>query len=156
MSRIQHLSQQIDALLEELHELERMEGELSKIAKSTGREVSELVVLVKESNEIQVAMRQKLQAAVLQQILSVVIRSDVDRTFTLGPKELDTLLVAFRRFPGVELDFPEFSETIRADRYDKPCQQLVHLLSSKSEIEKSSLETEIWFSVDQVSGHPCL
>ncbi|KAL3804490.1 hypothetical protein HJC23_002529 [Cyclotella cryptica] len=75
-------------------ELERMEEEtkeLQDITKMQDKNIDELVDLVKENQQILEEMRDYLRQAVLQDIIKLILRSDVDRDGMLNKVEAKTL-----------------------------------------------------------------
>jgi macrodomain Ter protein organizer (MatP/YcbG family) len=92
-----------------------VEKKLSALATKRGTQVDKLVNVVHENGQIQEQIKQILQAQVVNQLVSSVIRSDRDRDFSLSTDEVQELCVTLSVLPGVDFDQVAFNAFIQAD-----------------------------------------
>lgn len=113
------LTHEIDDLEGVVDQVSEVEEALTNIATAQGRSVNELVNLVKTNDTIIRKMRKNVKAKTLQDVISLVIKSDRDGNFVIDDGELYVLtmkLDAMCKAQEVELDKELFQETVKADR----------------------------------------
>ena len=85
-----------------------MERDLEAVAISAQTNVNRLVDIVKENGILQAQIKEKLEKQVIQNVMSVVVQVDVNRDFSLGPQELEMLVLRLKNMPGIKFDEPNF------------------------------------------------
>jgi hypothetical protein len=97
------LSANVTRLHGSVNELELVEEELSALANTDN--VDRLVYVVKETKRINALMMKNTQSAIVQQLITTVIRTDRDLDLKIGPHELRNLMSRLQVQPG--FDFHE-------------------------------------------------
>jgi len=109
------LAAEIDALGPEADRAAELEGQLRSIAEAQEVNVNKLVDLVKENEEILSRMRDNLRRRILQDIISIVVKSDRDNDETIDRREAVTLALRIRvslQEYGVSFDSDKFLQVI--------------------------------------------
>lgn len=106
------LHKSVTELSETVDRLEDVEQALDVITKVQGHSVSTFAEQVKENREILNKMQKNLKANVLQNLLSVILRSDTDRDLKISEEELDDLVSRIKRINGVKLHESRFRHAI--------------------------------------------
>lgn len=109
----ERLHRNVKDLGDTVERLEDVEQALDVITQTQGQSVGAFADQVKENREILNQMQKNLKANVLQNLLSVIIRSDVDGDFNIDDDELDDLVGRIKRINGVELREDRFREAIK-------------------------------------------
>lgn len=79
-------------------DLEKAEKELSKLSK--GNDVDRLVKTVKKKQMIDEQMKKGTESAIIQQLITTVLRSDKDKDLLIGEMELNELMLRLDAHPG--------------------------------------------------------
>jgi len=107
----------LDKLVKELTEtvtkLEDIEGALDVLTATQGASVDEFRSQVEENKKILNKMEKNLKGNVLQNMLSVIVRSDTDGDFSIDDKELDDLILRISHINGVTLYEDRFRAAIK-------------------------------------------
>lgn len=92
-------------------QMERVEQELNYIAGSP-QQVHRLLQVIQEQDEVNDLIKENLKKSVLQNILTVVVKSDVDQNFCIHAKELEMLIVRLNMMKGVNFHEEKFRELV--------------------------------------------
>eukprot|EP00565_Helicotheca_tamesis_P005781 CAMPEP_0185728978 /NCGR_PEP_ID=MMETSP1171-20130828/4400_1 /TAXON_ID=374046 /ORGANISM="Helicotheca tamensis, Strain CCMP826" /LENGTH=264 /DNA_ID=CAMNT_0028397741 /DNA_START=83 /DNA_END=877 /DNA_ORIENTATION=+ len=111
-SENERLHQSVEELSSTVDRLEDVEQALDVITQTQGQSVDAFAEQVKENREILSQMQKNLRANVLQNLLSVIIRSDTDQDFQINENELDDLINRIKRINGCELHEDRFRKAI--------------------------------------------
>lgn len=95
--------------------MEGVEEELVGIAEAAQTSVNRLVEMNNEWRELNAKIKKNLERSVIQQVVSVVVQSDSNRDFTIGPKELEMLVMRLKMIKGIEFDEANFRNAISQD-----------------------------------------
>jgi len=116
------LGEEVDVLAEEIDLLEpeavraaAVEQELKNIAEKQNINVTKLVELVKENGEILALMRDNLRQRIVQDVISIVMKSDRDNDNSIDRSEAKTLALRIRlslEEYGVVFDTQKFLKAI--------------------------------------------
>jgi hypothetical protein len=109
----ERLSQSVQTLASSVERLEDVEQALDVITATQGQNVSLFEEQVAENRNILAKMQNNLKANVLQNLLSVIIRSDTDGDFQISPTEQDALIKRVQTINGVELHEDRFRAAIQ-------------------------------------------
>mmetsp|Transcript_30998 Transcript_30998/g.45545 ORF Transcript_30998/g.45545 Transcript_30998/m.45545 type:complete len:259 (+) Transcript_30998:210-986(+) len=108
----ERLHKNVEDLSNTVDRLEDVEQALDVITETQGQSVEAFAEQVEENREILNQMQKNLRANVLQNLLSVIIRSDTDQDFTIDESELDDLVRRIKRINGCELNEDRFRKAI--------------------------------------------
>lgn len=95
--------------------LEAVEDQLLCIAEAAQTNVKRLVEIVQENAALQAKIKQNLEQAVIQSVVSVLIQSDANHDFTLGPAEIEMLVLRLNQIKGIQFDQANFRAVISQD-----------------------------------------
>lgn len=112
---VDDLSGEIDLLEPEADRAAAVEEELRGIADKQQVNVDKLVELVKENEIILAKMRDNLRQRIVQDIITIVVKSDKDNDQTIDKQEAKTLALRIRlslQEYGVEFDSEKFLKAI--------------------------------------------
>lgn len=112
------LSEEIDILAPEADRAAAVEEQLRAIADAQSVNVNKLVELVKENEIILAKMRDNLRQRIVQDIISIVVKSDRDNDQTIDRNEAKTLALRIRlqlQEYGVVFDSSKFLKAIGGD-----------------------------------------
>mmetsp|Transcript_44451 Transcript_44451/g.135482 ORF Transcript_44451/g.135482 Transcript_44451/m.135482 type:complete len:164 (+) Transcript_44451:959-1450(+) len=82
--------------------LKQMEESLRDLLDRQGQGLDRLVATVKQNNRVQKRMKIYLKAAALQEVVTMVLRSDVDRNSTFDDDEIDLLVLRMQEHPDLK------------------------------------------------------
>lgn len=108
----ERLVEQMQELEGSLSRLEEMEEALTAIKKTESKNVDDMEDQLERSKKILGSMEQNMQATVLQNIISVVLRSDLDDDQYLDDDEIDLLLRKLHAYDTVTVDDEGFKKII--------------------------------------------
>lgn len=100
------LGENVERLEKNVSKIEEVEKDLAKLADTSN--VDRLVKLVKEQGEVTRQMKENLKARVVHDTLDVVIRSDRNRDFMIGPREMQELMLRLNHVSGVDFKEDKF------------------------------------------------
>lgn len=112
---VDDLSEEIDLLEPEADRAAACEEELRAIAEQQEVNVNKLVELVKENAVILAQMRDNLRSRIVQDIITIVVKSDKDNDQTIDKSEAKTLALRIRlslQEYGVQFDSDKFLKAI--------------------------------------------
>lgn len=112
---VDDLSEEIDLLEPEADRAASVEEELRGIAEKQEVNVNKLVELVKENEIILAKMRDNLRQRIVQDIITIVVKSDRDNDQTIDKSEAKTLALRIRlslQEYGVQFDSDKFLKAI--------------------------------------------
>jgi hypothetical protein len=92
------LTDNVDRLSGSVDDLEKVEKELSKMSK--GNDIERLVKAVQKKQMIDEQMKKNTESAIIQQLITTVLRSDKDKDLHIGETELNELMLRLDAQPG--------------------------------------------------------
>lgn len=110
------LSEEIDLLKPEADRATAVEEQLQKIAEEQNINVNQLVALVKENESILIKMRDNLRQRIVQDVITIVVKSDRNNDQAIDRVEAKILALQIRlalQEYGVEFDSEKFMLAIR-------------------------------------------
>lgn len=142
MGEVDVLSESIDDLEPEANRAKEVEEELRCIADEQSVNVNKLVELVKENETILAQQRDNLRQRIVQDIISIVMKSDRDNDMTINEKEGKMLALRIRmslEAYDVVFDSDKFLEAIGGDTTVQAIIDIVQKLmpSDKEEDDES-------------------
>lgn len=108
----ERLEGSVEELTATVDRLEDVEEAFKIITDTQGQNVEEFTKQVETNKEILSKMKKNLKANVLQNLLSVIIRSDTDNDFVIDPEEIDDLITRIKRINGCNLNEGRFRDAI--------------------------------------------
>uniref|UniRef100_A0A7S2WN88 Uncharacterized protein n=1 Tax=Eucampia antarctica TaxID=49252 RepID=A0A7S2WN88_9STRA len=108
----ERLGSSVEELGETVNKLEDCENALDVITQTQGQSVDAFAEQVAENREILAQMQKNLKANVLQNLLSVIIRSDADNSMTIDETEVEGLVARIKSINGVALNESLFRNAI--------------------------------------------
>ena len=109
----ERLHRTLDRMDETVAELHHIPQELYKISRN--KNVDRLLAVVREKGKIQEQTRERINQSILQQIVQVIVRADRDGNWTLGPMEIEAMIVRLGMVEGVEFHEQRFRQFVHAD-----------------------------------------
>ena len=117
VNNLTHENERLEKLIKELTDtvgkLEDVEAALDVLTATQGESVAEFRKQVEENKKILAKMEKNLKGNVLQNMLSVVVRSDKDGDFTIDANELEELIQRISEIQGVTLYEDRFRQKIK-------------------------------------------
>jgi cell division protein FtsB len=107
------LVQNVDDLTRSVDRLQVIEQALSVLHDKSGTTVQEFSQQVEDGKALLNNMKGNLKSSVLQNLLSVILRSDVDRDFVIDETEVTDLIHRISNIAGVRIDETKFRTTCR-------------------------------------------
>ncbi len=89
-----------------------VEHDLEAVAKKAGGQVDRLVTIIKENAALQTKIKRNLEAAVIQNVLQIILKSDKNMDFNFDQAELKRLKLNLSNIPGVTFDATNFERKI--------------------------------------------
>jgi len=96
----------VDKLEKNVSKIEDLEKDLGKLADTSN--VDRLVKLVKEQGEVIAEMKNNLEQRVIHDVMDVVFRSDRNRDFMIGPREIKELTMRLNNVAGIDFSEEKF------------------------------------------------
>jgi hypothetical protein len=109
------LTESVTAMAAASERLQRTQEQLQKHAIQSGKSVQRLVELVDETATVQAEIRENLNAAVVQQMMTAILQTDSDRNFVLSKNEVSVLIVRLKSIPGITFHETAFRNFLNAD-----------------------------------------
>lgn len=100
----ERLAKSVEELTTTVDKLEETEKALDAITETQGQSVTAFQDQVKQNREILDKMTQNLRANALQNVISILIRSDTDGDFHIDDAEIDDLIARMERLNGVDIN----------------------------------------------------
>jgi len=104
------LTHNVNKLGESVTSLENVEADLAKLANTDN--IDRLKEVVLETKEINAEMKRILEASIIQQMITTVIRTDKDGDLKIGPAELNRLILRFDNKPGYDFNKEKFKSMV--------------------------------------------
>jgi hypothetical protein len=104
----QQLVQNVNDLTRSVDRLQEIEQALSVLNDKADTTVVEFAQQVEENKDLLKNMKGNLKSSVLQNLLSVVLRSDVDRDFVIDEEEVADMIRRISNIAGVRIDETKF------------------------------------------------
>ncbi len=92
--------------------LQNVEHDLEAVAKKAGGQTDRLVAIIKENAALQTKIKRNLEAAVMQNVLQIILKSDKNMDFNFDQAELKRLKWNLSNIPGVTFDANNFERKI--------------------------------------------
>jgi len=108
----QKLVSNIDAMTTSVDRLQEIDQALQIIGSKQGVTVAQFQEQVAANQQLLAQMRGNLQANVLQNLLSVILRSDADKDFTMDEDEIEDLIRRLQNISGVTVHADKFRAAI--------------------------------------------
>ena len=122
------LVQNIDTMTVSVDRLEEIDQALQIIGSKQGLTVQAFEQQVRENKKILQQMRGNLQANVLQNLLSIILRSDTDKNFTMEETEIDALIRRLQNISGVTVHAERFRAAIAGQNVNAVMEIVKNLL----------------------------
>ena len=122
------LVQNIDTMTVSVDRLEEIDQALQIIGSKQGLTVEAFEQQVRENKQILQQMRGNLQANVLQNLLSIILRSDTDKNFTMEETEIDALIRRLQNISGVTVHAERFRAAIAGQNVNAVMEIVKNLL----------------------------
>lgn len=106
------LANNVEDLTTSVQHLDDVQQALDVITKTQGQSIDEFSQQVQQNKKILKQMKSNLKASILQNLLSVVLRSDTDRDFVISEGETDDLVRRLNNIAGVQLYESRFRTAI--------------------------------------------
>lgn len=122
------LSKSIQDLGDSVTRLKDIESALETITKTQGQSVDAFSKQVEENKKILASMQNNLKANVLQNLFSIILRSDVDGDNIIDKEEVDTLVARLERISGMDFNEEKFRGAIEGKTIKAVVDVVKHLL----------------------------
>ena len=109
----QRLIQNITNLTTSVDRLEEIEQALNVLTNTQGQSIDAFQKQVTENQQILSQMKKNVQANVLQNLLSVVLRSDTNQDLVMNETEITTLIRRLQNIAGVQVHEVKFRNAIQ-------------------------------------------
>jgi len=123
------LSSNISKLSTSVERLEDIDEALKVITETQGQSVLEFENQAKEAKEILEMMKLNNRAAVLQNLLNIILLSDTDGDFVMDENEIDKLISRIQGIGGVEVHEGRFRSRVQDKDIDSIMSVMQNLLS---------------------------
>mmetsp|Transcript_15572 Transcript_15572/g.22185 ORF Transcript_15572/g.22185 Transcript_15572/m.22185 type:complete len:173 (+) Transcript_15572:374-892(+) len=107
--RLKGINVKLEKSLFDLHDTEEA---LAKIKQMEVKNISALEDQLNDSQNILGNMKRNLTGIVIQNMISVVLSSDTDGDFKLGPKEIENMIIRIEKIHGIEINDKLFTQKI--------------------------------------------
>jgi cell division protein FtsB len=122
------LVKNIDDMTTSVDRLQEIDQALAVITESQGQSMDAFAKQVADNKEILQQMKGNLKANVLQNLLSVILRSDSDQDFTMDQAEVDTLMRRLQNISGVTVKEEKFRAAIQGQSINAVMEIVKNLL----------------------------
>uniref|UniRef100_A0A7S1CW08 Uncharacterized protein n=1 Tax=Cyclophora tenuis TaxID=216820 RepID=A0A7S1CW08_CYCTE len=110
------LSSSIDKLEENVGALEGVEAALSSFAAKAQCNVDRLVKCVNEMDRLQKLIQQNMRTQVMQDVLSIVVKADRNRDYTLNRVEIEMLIFRLNTLQSVDFHEKNFRKMLKGKK----------------------------------------
>eukprot|EP00540_Astrosyne_radiata_P005058 CAMPEP_0116853612 /NCGR_PEP_ID=MMETSP0418-20121206/18028_1 /TAXON_ID=1158023 /ORGANISM="Astrosyne radiata, Strain 13vi08-1A" /LENGTH=260 /DNA_ID=CAMNT_0004486071 /DNA_START=47 /DNA_END=829 /DNA_ORIENTATION=+ len=110
------LGKNVDELEGHVGELEKVEQALEDMAKKAQTDVERLVHVVQENGRLQKLIEENLRKKVLQDVMSIVVKSDRNHDYTLNRAEIEILIFRLQALPSVDFQTDNFRKLLKGKR----------------------------------------
>lgn len=112
------LVKNIDDMTASVDRLQEIDQALAVITESQGQSIDAFEKQVADNKEILQKMKGNLKANVLQNLLSVILRSDSDQDFKMDAEEVELLIKRIQNISGVTVNEAKFRQAIQGQSID--------------------------------------
>jgi len=120
------LTHNVDELANSVSELEEVEGNLTKLANTDN--VDRLKEVVLETKKINTQMKKIMEASIIQQMITTVIRTDRDLDLKIGPMELKRLMMRLDQKPGFDFNEDKFVSLLGDTSQPVPIERIMDVI----------------------------
>lgn len=120
------LTHNVDELSKNVGELEEVEGNLTKLANTDN--VDRLKEVVLETKSINSQMKKIMEASIIQQMITTVIRTDRDLDLKIGPTELKRLMMRLDQKPGFDFNEDKFISLLGDTSQPVPMEKIMDVI----------------------------
>jgi hypothetical protein len=124
------LVKNIDDMTASVDRLQEIDQALAVITQSQGQNIDAFAKQVEENKVILQQMKGNLKANVLQNLLSVILRSDMDKNFVMDAGEIDQLIRRIQNINDVKLNEVKFRQAIQGQSVSAVMDIVKNLLGS--------------------------
>lgn len=110
------LSASVDKLEENVGALEGVENALSNAAVAAQTNVDRLVHCVQENARLQKLIMENMRRKVMQDVLSIVVKADRNRDYTLNRVEIEMLIFRLNTLQSVEFHEDNFRKMLKGKK----------------------------------------
>ena len=144
------LATNVENMTTSVQHLEDVQEALDTITAQQGQSVDAFRQQVEENKRILAGMQTNLQANVLQNLLSVILRSDADKDMVIDEAEIQDLMRRIRNLSGVQLHEDRFRQKI-ANKSVADVMEIVKNLVHNDELDPEERIFELHQSQPQLS-----
>ena len=112
------LQKENETLAQSAKRLKELEKDLNTLTSVQGQNLNVMLKQIEEYKIIQDQIQESLQAKVIQNLITVVIRSDDDQDFVIDKNEVDGLLTKLKTIDGVNFSESNFKKAIAHAGYN--------------------------------------
>ena len=110
------LTGNIDRLEGNVSGLEDVESKLNDFAKGANTNAERLQYVILETARLQTLIKKNLRKKVLQDVLSIVIKADRNRDYTLNRVEIEMLIFRLNTLPSVDFQEDNFRKLLKGKK----------------------------------------
>ena len=111
-----------------------METKLNDVAAEAGAQVDRLVNVVQENGKLQKTIKELLEDEVVREIMTAIISTDRDGSFTLDRREVYELEIRLNAIPAVHFEKQKFRDFLASDQDDLTLADLTHLVHNLKDV----------------------
>lgn len=126
----QRLVKNVDDMTNSVDRLQEIEQALAVLNDKSGLTVDEFSKQVRENKDLLQQMKGNLKSSVLQNLLSVVLRSDADRDLIIQEEEVSDLIRRISNISGVLVDEARFRAACQGETVHAVMEMIKNLLRS--------------------------
>ncbi|KAL7523547.1 hypothetical protein ACHAWF_000565, partial [Thalassiosira exigua] len=108
------LSAEIDDLQSDVDRMKDVQEALGGLAETQGSQLDELMELIEENKQINLALRSVLKSKALEEVITLVLDIDNDGSFTIQDKEVDRLIIGMKLLEDIAFNESMFREEVIA------------------------------------------
>jgi restriction endonuclease S subunit len=108
------LSAEIDDLQSDVDRMKDVQEALGGLAETQGSQLDELMELIEENKQINLALRSVLKSKALEEVITLVLDIDNDGSFTIQDKEVDRLIIGMKLLEDITFNESMFREEVIA------------------------------------------
>jgi len=121
------LTLNINKLALSVNELKKVEDELGKIAGNTDN-VERLIEVVTETKRINAEMKKIVEASIIQQMITTIIRTDRNNDMVISPSELRLLMKRLDAKPGFDFNEEQFLNLLGNPKEDTSIEEIMKVI----------------------------
>lgn len=120
------LTHKVNELSQNVSELEQVEKDLGKLANTEN--VERLTEVVLETKRLNAEMKKIMEASIIQQMITTVIRTDRDLDLKIGPVELKRLMMRLDQKPGFDFNQEKFIAMLGDTTQPVPIERIMDVI----------------------------